>query len=112
MEVDRMEQTMRDTIARVTCMERALDAVTAALAARRSAAWADTSILEKLCALSEYQESGLWLRDYEADQRGELPRGLKRGVLAQDTLYDLLCTWATAESIPAQEAEPDAHIAE
>ena len=42
-------------------------------------------------ALKEYMESGLWLSDYEADERGELPMDLKSGVLAQDTLYNLFC---------------------
>lgn len=41
-------------------------------------------------ALKEYYESGLWLSDYEADERGELPADLKRGVLSQDGLYNLL----------------------
>ena len=41
-------------------------------------------------ALKEYYESGLWLSDYEADERGELPSDLKRGVLSQDGLYNLL----------------------
>ena len=41
-------------------------------------------------ALREYMDSGLWLSDYEADERGELPKDLKRGVLSQDGLYDLL----------------------
>ena len=41
-------------------------------------------------ALREYVDSGLWLSDYEADERGELPSDLKRGVLSQDGLYDLL----------------------
>ena len=40
--------------------------------------------------LREYYENGQWLRDYEADERGELPRELKRGVLSQDGLWDLL----------------------
>ena len=40
--------------------------------------------------LIAYYESGQWLRDYEADERGELPRDLKRGVLSQDGLWDLL----------------------
>ena len=40
--------------------------------------------------LREYYESGQWLLDYEADERGELPRDLKRGVLSQDGLWDLL----------------------
>ena len=45
---------------------------------------------EKLAALDAYYTSGLWREDYEADERGELPPDLKRGVLSQDALYDLL----------------------
>lgn len=45
---------------------------------------------EKLAALDAYYTSGEWLEDYEADERGELPPDLKRGVLSQDGLYDLL----------------------
>jgi len=44
---------------------------------------------EMLLSLSGYYESGLWLSDYEADERGELPAELKRGVLSQDGLYEL-----------------------
>ena len=40
--------------------------------------------------LIAYYESGQWLKDYEADERGELPRNLKRGVLSQDGLWELL----------------------
>jgi len=42
-------------------------------------------------ALREYMDSGLWLSDFQADERGELPRELKRGVLSEDGLYNLLC---------------------
>ena len=45
---------------------------------------------EKQAALNAYYTSGLWLEDYEADERGEFPPNLKRGVLSQDELYDLL----------------------
>ena len=45
---------------------------------------------EKLAALDTYYTSGEWRDDYEADERGELPPDLKRGVLSQDRLYDLL----------------------
>ncbi len=45
---------------------------------------------EKLAALDAYYTSGEWRADYEADERGELPPYLKRGVLSQDALYDLL----------------------
>ena len=45
---------------------------------------------EKLAALDTYYTSGERRDDYEADERGELPPDLKRGVLSQDRLYDLL----------------------
>ena len=45
---------------------------------------------EKLRLLEAYYTSGTWQDDYEADERGELPPDLKRGVLSQDGLYDLL----------------------
>lgn len=46
-------------------------------------------VRKDLATLAEYQESKLWQEDYEADERGELPKVLKRGVLSQDALYDL-----------------------
>ena len=40
--------------------------------------------------LREYYESGKWQRDYKADEQGKLPKDLKRGVLSQDGLWNLL----------------------
>ena len=40
--------------------------------------------------LLAYYESGQWLQDYEADERGELPRNLNRGVLRQAGVWELL----------------------
>ena len=40
--------------------------------------------------LVRYYESGQWLRDYELDELGLLPPDLKRGVLSQDGIYNLL----------------------
>ena len=40
--------------------------------------------------LLEYYLGGQWLADYQADERGELPPDLKRGVLSQDGLWNLL----------------------
>lgn len=43
-----------------------------------------------LAILTDYYESGLWLADYTLDEQGLLPQDLKRGVLSQDGLWDLL----------------------
>ena len=46
-------------------------------------------VQKDIAILKEYEGSGLWLKDYEADERGELPRDLKRGVLSQDGLDEV-----------------------
>lgn len=40
--------------------------------------------------LEEYYISGEWREDYEADEAGQVSPDLKRGVLSQDGVYDLL----------------------
>ena len=40
--------------------------------------------------LKGYMKSGNWRKDFEADEKGKLPAGLKRGVLSEDGLYNLL----------------------
>lgn len=41
-----------------------------------------------ISALEEYYDT-YWQSDYEADENGELPADMKRGVLSQDGLYNL-----------------------
>ncbi len=40
--------------------------------------------------LTEYINTGQWLKDYEADERHEIPNDVNRSVLSQDGLYNLL----------------------
>ena len=74
-------------IQRIEQMEKIFDKVQNGIAEN------NVSIEEMVLELKIYYESGLWLSDYEADERGELPVGLKRGVISQDGLYNLLCEW-------------------
>ena len=48
------------------------------------------SVLPGLKELEAYYTSPEWKEDYEADEAGLLPEGLKRGVLSQDGISDLL----------------------
>lgn len=48
--------------------------------------------LEDEQVLSDYLESADWRADFEADERGELPEDLLRGVLSEDGIYDALET--------------------
>lgn len=45
---------------------------------------------DEMEALDYYQRSGLWQKDFEADEAGRLPAGIRRSVLSEDGLYDLL----------------------
>lgn len=40
--------------------------------------------------LTSYYTSPLWMEDFQADERGELPREMKRGVLSEDGIDHLL----------------------
>lgn len=51
----------------------------------------DKKIQVKVSLLTQYMESGQWLRDYSLDEKGELPSDLKRGILSEDGLYNLIC---------------------
>ena len=75
------EKENAERIVRIQGMEAAFDRVSAAGA---GAAPADVALLK------EYMDSGQWRLDYEADEAGEIPPALKRGVLSQDGLYNLL----------------------
>lgn len=84
---------MQVTVARVKKMEQYLDEILASICVEEgnvTSISGDAELvrhhIEKLMA---YYDSGLWLHDYECDERGELPADLKRGVLAEDTLYNL-----------------------
>ena len=47
--------------------------------------------VEPLCEeLSEYLNSKEWKKDFEDDEAGRLPPFLKRGVLAEDGIYNVL----------------------
>lgn len=87
---------MTEVIARISRMERLFDEASDAL--RHAPAQLHTPAMqEKLDALSAYLTDGDWLHDYTLDTQHCLPPTLKRGVLAQDSLYDLLCS-AAAQS--------------
>ena len=42
-------------------------------------------------SLVNYLDGGQWQKDFGLDEQGELPQWLKRGVLSEDGLYNLIC---------------------
>ena len=81
---------MQTMIERILQMEQYFDDIGDAMRHCPEKLYEDEEIQRKLQILAAYQESGLWIKDYEADERGDLPADLKRGVLSQDGLYNLL----------------------
>ena len=79
---------MKQIIKRVIYMESVFDEVQNALA--EGVDIEDALLQEKIEILIQYYESKQWKIDYSADGRGELPADLKRGVLSEDGVYNLL----------------------
>lgn len=84
-EDDTMEQ-----IRRIAQMETYLDEIAAAQAEFSAVLEKYGALQEKLTALAAYYESPVWMRDFTDDEAGKLPRELKRGVLSEDAVYDVL----------------------
>lgn len=79
---------LENTINRICQMEYYFDFVQNA--ASKGSIDKDVAAKDMLQILIDYYEGGQWLADYECDERGELPAELKRGVLSEDGLYNLL----------------------
>ena len=60
------------------------------------------SVLPGLKELEAYYTSPEWKEDYAADEAGLLPEGLKRGVLSQDGISDLLDRFRDLKTHPTQ----------
>ena len=79
-----------EIVERVREMEVYFDKVLAAVEQDPDAVVKDASVRDMLHVLLQYYEGGQWLKDYECDEKGMLPADLKRGVLSQDGIYNLL----------------------
>ena len=51
------------------------------------------TIKEDIAELSKYYSSELWKLDFAADEAGKLPPDLKRGVLSEDGIWNLLADY-------------------
>lgn len=83
-----MEQTKR-----IRQMEHRLDHVSKT--ARQLSAILDKLpvVQEDIRLLSEYYGSEEWKQDFADDEAGRLPKNLKRGVLSEDGIWNVLSDW-------------------
>ena len=91
-------------IRRITEMENRLNRIGTALKIAELCPDGLEAVREDVRALSAYFEGPLWQEDFEADEAGLLPQDLKRGVLSEDAIYDLLIEY-DALKVQMQEAE-------
>lgn len=75
---------------RIEQMEKYLDDAKEAVKNVSSALEDFMEAQNKIIALEHYYDGGCWRKDFEDDEAGLLPTYLKRGVLTEDAIYDLL----------------------
>ncbi|MBR0355323.1 MAG: DUF4298 domain-containing protein [Oscillospiraceae bacterium] len=67
------------------------------------------SLNGSLAELNAYYGSELWFHDLDCDRAGLLPPDLRRGVLSEDAVYDLLtdygALWERVRKLAAESAE-------
>ena len=75
---------------RIRYMERLLDFVIEARKEQPVDSKKSARIQEALRILAEYYTSDEWKQDFADDEAGRLPKDLKRGVLSEDGIWNLL----------------------
>ena len=77
-------------IERINLMENYLNEAITTLKNFESALNNYQSVQGKLHELAKYYHSEEWRKDFDDDNNGLLPKDLKRGVLSEDAVYDVL----------------------
>ena len=79
-----------EQIERIQHYETLLDRIAPVLENLEEALDAFEGIQEDVKELAAYYKDDDWREDFEADEAGKLPADLKRGVLSEDGIYDVL----------------------
>ena len=79
-----------EQIERITYMEQILDEATEAVSSLSEALEKYSAVQDKLQELAAYYSSEQWRQDFDDDSAGKIPNNLKRGVLSEDAVYNLL----------------------
>lgn len=81
---------MMTSIERITKMEAILEQATAAMDELEQKIDNLYKMQDDIKKLEAYYSSEEWKRDFALDEKGKLPKELKRGVLSEDAIHDLL----------------------
>ena len=80
----------KEQLRRIRKMERHLVRAASALKRLYSAIDKYDEAKADIAALASYYGSNDWKQDFAADEAGLLPKDLKRGVLSEDAVYNLI----------------------
>ena len=83
----------KEQIARIRQMERHLNLATSVVKRLSVALDGYGAAQSAINALNAYYGSEAWRKDYADDEGGRLPENLKRGVLSEDGVWNLLTDW-------------------
>ena len=75
---------------RISAMEKIMEEMGSATEELRAALDAFSGGQKRFSKLIDYYGSPQWMRDYEADEQGKISPDIKRGVLSEDGVYDLI----------------------
>lgn len=81
---------MKDNIERIEKMETILDESVEVIKYFTELLEKFSEVQKKINIINDYYGSDDWHSDLDLDEKGKLPENLKRGVLSEDTIYDLL----------------------
>ena len=84
---------------RITHMENLLDKSTEVIARLEQALEDFAALQPDIAELEAYYTSPQWRKDFEADEAGKLPKNLKRGVLSEDGLWNVLEDYKRLSSV-------------
>lgn len=79
-----------EQIERIKQMEERLERALRAVRGLSEALEAYESVQEDIRILAAYYGSEEWKKDFTDDEQGRLPNDLKRGVLSEDAIWNLL----------------------
>ena len=86
-----------EQVERILQMERLFDFAMEAIKELSMSLDKYEEVKKSIASLSDYYDSAEWRQDYAADEAGLLPKDLKRGVLSEDGLWNLLSDWKELE---------------
>jgi hypothetical protein len=79
-----------EQIKRIKRMERKLNRVSRAVKRLSAALDEYTGVQDDIRELEAYYGSEVWKQDFADDEKGLLPTNLKRGVLSEDAIWNVL----------------------